>query len=53
MSLFIRSVGLKLEYVSESPVGLVEPQIASPIPGESIQQVWAGPGKFACLTSVR
>lgn len=53
MSLFVRSLGLKLKHASESAVGLVEPQIASPIPGVSVHWVQGGAGEFAGLTSFR
>lgn len=53
MSLLVRSLGLKLEHASESAMGLVEPQIASPIPGVSVQWVQGGAGEFTCLMSFR
>lgn len=48
----VRSFGLKLENASESPGGLVNPQIACPAPGLSDQVVREdGTGDVACLTT--
>lgn len=36
LNLSVRSLGLKLEHTSETPGGLIKPQIASLIPGISV-----------------
>lgn len=53
LNLSVRSLGLKLEHTSESPVGLIKAQIASPIPEVSVQSVWGGAEKCACLTWIK
>lgn len=42
LNLSVRSLGLKLEDTSESPGSLIKSQIASPIPGVSVQSIWVG-----------